>query len=73
MLAIGRLVSGFPHGAFFWRRSDRVIVAHQTRKVTAAVAGWFPDDSRQFAGHSAGNVFKSEFSWRYTFLLIKLL
>lgn len=28
-------------------------------KVTAAVAGWFPDDSRQFAGHSTGNVFKS--------------
>ncbi|VTO17213.1 MFS transport protein AraJ [Klebsiella pneumoniae] len=22
MLALGRLVSGFPHGAFFWRRRD---------------------------------------------------
>lgn len=28
-------------------------------KVTAAVADGFRDDSRQFAGHSAGNVFKS--------------
>ncbi|STF32998.1 MFS transporter AraJ [Escherichia coli] len=60
MLAIGRLVSGFPHGAFFWRRSDRVIKIIKPGKVTAAVAGMvFRDDSRQFAGHSAGNVFKS--------------
>lgn len=38
MLAIGRPVSGFPHGAF-WRRRDRVIKIIKPGKVTAAVAG----------------------------------
>lgn len=58
MLAIGRLVSGFPHGAFL-ASDDRVIKIIKPGKVTAAVADGFQDDNRQFAGHSAGNVFKS--------------
>ncbi|VFT06626.1 MFS transporter AraJ [Escherichia coli] len=44
----------------FWRRSDRVIKNYQTRKSHRRRGGdGFRDDSRQFAGHSAGNVFKS--------------
>ena len=44
----------------FWRRRDRVIKNYQTRKSHRRRGGdGFRDDSRQFAGHSAGNVFKS--------------
>ena len=60
MLAIGRLVSGFPHGAFFGVGAIVLSKIIKPGKVTAAVAGMVSgDDSRQFAGHSAGNVFKS--------------
>lgn len=59
MLAIGRLVSGFPHGAFFGVGAIVLSKIIKPGKVTAAVADGFRDDSRQFAGHSAGNVFKS--------------
>lgn len=57
----------------FWRRRDRVIKNYQTRQSHRRRGrDGFRDDSRQFAGHSTGNVFKSEFSWRYTFLLIAI-
>lgn len=57
MLAIGRRLSAW---RIFWRRRDRVIKNYQTRKSHRRRGGdGFRDDSRQFAGHSAGNVFKS--------------
>ncbi len=67
---IGRLVSGFPHGAFFGVGAIGYRKLSNPAKSPPPWRGWFPDDSRQFAGHSAGNVFKSGIYWRYTFLLI---
>lgn len=44
----------------FWRRRDRVIKNYQTRQSHRRRGrDGFRDDSRQFAGHSTGNVFKS--------------
>lgn len=43
----------------FWRQTIVLSKIIKPGKVTAAVADGFRDDSRQFAGHSAGNVFKS--------------
>ncbi len=58
MLAIGRLVSGFPHGAFFGVGAIVLSKNYQTRKTHRRRGGdGFRDDSRQFAGHSAGDVF----------------
>ncbi len=68
--AIGRLVSGFPHGAFFGVGATCYQKLSNPAKSPPPWQGWFRDDSRQFAGHSTGNVFKSGISWRYTFLLI---
>ncbi len=70
MLAIGRLVSGFPHGAFFGSERSCYQKLSNPEKSPPPWRDGFRDDSRQFAGHSAGNVFSQEFSWRYTFLLI---
>ncbi len=70
MLAIGRLVSGFPHGAFFGSARSCYQKLSNPAKSPPPWQDGFRDDSRQFAGHSTGNVFSQEFSWRYTFLLI---
>ena len=66
MLAVGRLVSGFPHGAFF-------VLSKSIRpgKVTAAVAGMVSGMTvANRVGIPFGTYLSQEFSWRYTFLLI---
>ncbi|XNM61329.1 MFS transporter [Escherichia coli] len=68
MLAIGRLVSGFPHGAFFGVGAIVLSKIIKPGKVHRRRGGdGFRDDSRQFAGHSAGNVLSQELGWRYAF------
>lgn len=59
MLAIGRLVSGFPHGAFLASARSCYQKLSNPEKSPPPWRDGFRDDSRQFAGHSAGNVFKS--------------
>lgn len=71
MLAIGRLVSGFPHGAFFG--VGAIILSKLVRpgKVTAAVAGMVAGMTvANLVGIPLGTFLSHEFSWRYTFLLI---
>lgn len=66
MLAIGRLVSGFPHGAFL-ASDDRVIKIIKPGKVTAAVADGFRMTIANLLGIPLGTYLSQEFSWRYTF------
>jgi len=71
MLAIGRLVSGFPHGAFFG--VGAIILSKLVRpgKVTAAVAGMVAGMTvANLIGIPLGTFLSHQFSWRYTFLLI---
>lgn len=71
MLAVGRLVSGFPHGAFFG--VGAIVLSKITRpgKVTAAVAGMVSGMTvANLVGIPVGTYLSQEFSWRYTFLLI---
>ncbi|GAB5073171.1 MFS transporter AraJ [Citrobacter sedlakii] len=71
MLAVGRLVSGFPHGAFFG--VGAIILSKLVRpgKVTAAVAGMVAGMTvANLVGIPLGTFLSHEFSWRYTFLLI---
>ncbi|HFK3155112.1 TPA: MFS transporter AraJ [Citrobacter sedlakii] len=71
MLALGRLVSGFPHGAFFG--VGAIILSKLVRpgKVTAAVAGMVAGMTvANLVGIPLGTFLSHEFSWRYTFLLI---
>lgn len=71
MLAVGRLVSGFPHGAFFG--VGAIILSKLVRpgKVTAAVAGMVAGMTvANLLGIPLGTFLSHEFSWRYTFLLI---
>ncbi len=70
MLAIGRLVSGFPHGDFLASERSCYQKLSNPEKSPRRGGDGFRDDSRQFAGHSAGTYLSQEFSWRYTFLLI---
>ena len=71
MLAIGRLVSGFPHGAFFGVGAIILSKLARPGKVTAAVAGMISGMTvANLAGIPLGTFLSQEFSWRYTFLLI---
>lgn len=71
MLAVGRLVSGFPHGAFFGVGAIVLSKIIRPGKVTAAVAGMVSGMTvANLVGIPFGTYLSQEFSWRYTFLLI---
>ncbi len=71
MLALGRLVSGFPHGAFFGVGAIILTKVARPGKVTAAVAGMISGMTiANLIGIPVGTYLSHEFSWRYTFLLI---
>lgn len=71
MLAVGRLVSGFPHGAFFGVGAIVLSKIIRPGKVTAAVAGMVSGMTvANLVGIPVGTYLSQEFSWRYTFLLI---
>lgn len=71
MLAVGRLVSGFPHGAFFGVGAIILSKLARPGKVTAAVAGMVSGMTvANLIGIPIGTWLSQEFSWRYTFLLI---
>ncbi|EOT7032879.1 MFS transporter AraJ [Shigella flexneri] len=70
MLAIGRLVSGFPHGAFFGVGAIVLSKIIKPGKVTAAVAGMVSGMTvANLLGIPLGTYLSQE-CWRYTFLLI---
>ncbi|EDU8031491.1 MFS transporter AraJ, partial [Salmonella enterica subsp. enterica serovar Ohio] len=70
MLAVGRLVSGFPHGAFFGVGAIVLSKIIRPGKVTAAVAGMVSGMTvANLVGIPFGTYLSQEFSWRYTFLL----
>lgn len=71
MLAIGRLVSGFPHGAFFGVGAIILSKIAPPGKVTMAVAGMVSGMTvANLLGIPIGTWLGHAFSWRYTFLLI---
>ena len=71
MLAVGRLVSGFPHGAFFGVGAIILSKLARPGKVTVAVAGMISGMTvANLVGIPVGTWLSQEFSWRYTFLLI---
>ncbi|SNY61596.1 MFS transporter AraJ [Enterobacter sp. CC120223-11] len=71
MLAIARLLSGFPHGAFFGVGAIILSKLAPPGKVTAAVAGMISGMTvANLLGVPLGTWLSQTFSWRYTFLLI---
>ncbi|WP_260862892.1 MFS transporter AraJ [Citrobacter sp. Marseille-Q6884] len=71
MLAVGRLISGFPHGAFFGVGAIILSKLARPGKVTAAVAGMISGMTvANLIGIPIGTYLSQAFSWRYTFLLI---
>lgn len=73
MLAIGRLVSGFPHGAFFGVGTIILSKIAPPGKVTLAVAGMVAGMTvANLAGVPFGTWLGHAFSWRYTFFIIAL-
>lgn len=60
MLAVGRLVSGFPHGAFFGVGAIILSKLARPGKVTAAVAHDFRHDRRQSDWHSCWHLAESD-------------
>ncbi|MDU4349867.1 MAG: MFS transporter, partial [Klebsiella michiganensis] len=71
MLALGRLISGFPHGAFFGVGAIVLSKIAPPGKVTAAVAGMIAGMTvANLLGVPAGTWLGHQFSWRYTFLAI---
>lgn len=73
MLAIGRLVSGFPHGAFFGVGTIILSKIAPPGKVTLAVAGMVAGMTvANLAGVPFGTWLGHTFSWRYTFFIIAL-
>ena len=71
MLALGRLVSGFPHGAFFGVGAIILSKIAPPGKVTAAVAGMIGGMTiANLVGVPGGTWLGHHFSWRYTFALI---
>ncbi|MCS2150898.1 MFS transporter AraJ [Scandinavium manionii] len=73
MLAAGRLVSGFPHGAFFGVGAIILSKLASPGKVTSAVAGMISGMTvANLLGVPLGTWLSQEFSWRYTFLLIAM-
>lgn len=73
MLALGRLVSGFPHGAFFGVGAIILSKIAPRGRVTAAVAGMIAGMTvANLVGVPAGTWLGHQFSWRYTFVAIAL-
>ena len=73
MLIVGRLVSGFPHGAFFGVGAIILTKVIRPGKVTAAVAGMVSGMTlANLVGIPLGTFLSQELSWRATFLLISL-
>ncbi|EMH4161131.1 MFS transporter AraJ [Pluralibacter gergoviae] len=71
MMALGRLVSGFPHGAIFGVGGVILSKIAPPGKVTMAVAGMIGGMTvANLAGVPLGTWIGHAFSWRYTFLLI---
>jgi len=71
MLILGRLISGFPHGAIFGVGAIILSKIAPTGKVTMAVAGMIAGMTvANLIGIPLGTWLGHEFSWRYTFLLI---
>ena len=71
MLMVGRLISGFPHGAFFGVGAIMLTKVIRPGKVTAAVAGMVSGMTlANLIGIPLGTLLSHEFSWRATFLLI---
>ena len=71
MLALGRLISGFPHGAFFGVGAIVLSKIAPPGKVTAAVAGMIAGMTvANLLGVPAGTWLGHQFSWRDTFLAI---
>jgi Arabinose efflux permease len=71
MLAVGRLVSGFPHGAFFGVGAIILSKIAPPGKVTMAVAGMVSGMTvANLLGIPIGTWLGHAFSWRYTFMLI---
>ncbi|MDX1857891.1 MFS transporter [Escherichia coli] len=67
MLAIGRLVSGFPHGAFFGVGRS-CYQNYQTRKSHRRRGGMVSGMTvANLLGIPLGTYLSQEFSWRYTF------
>lgn len=72
-LALGRLVSGFPHGAIFGVGAIVLSRIAPPGKVTMAVAGMIGGMTvANLAGVPLGTWIGHTFSWRYTFLLIAI-
>lgn len=73
MLAAGRMVSGFPHGAFFGVGAIILSKLASPGKVTSAVAGMVSGMTlANLLGVPLGTWLSQEFSWLYTFLLIAI-
>ncbi|WP_342320647.1 MFS transporter AraJ [Kosakonia sp. BYX6] len=71
MLVIGRLISGFPHGAIFGVGAIILSKIAPPGKVTMAVAGMIAGMTvANLIGIPLGTWIGHEFSWRYTFMLI---
>lgn len=72
-LAIGRLISGFPHGAIFGVGAIILSKIAPPGKVTLAVAGMIAGMTvANLVGVPLGTWLGHEYNWRYTFLLIAM-
>lgn len=70
-LALGRLISGFPHGAIFGVGAIILSKIALPGKVTVAVAGMIAGMTvANLVGVPLGTWLGHQFSWRYTFFLI---
>jgi DHA1 family arabinose polymer transporter-like MFS transporter len=71
MLALGRLISGLPHGAFFGVGAIILSKIAPPGKVTLAVAGMIAGMTvANLVGVPLGTWLGQTWSWRYTFFLI---
>ncbi|HFV9241427.1 TPA: MFS transporter AraJ [Enterobacter bugandensis] len=72
-LALGRLISGFPHGAIFGVGAIILSKIAPPGRVTVAVAGMIAGMTvANLVGVPLGTWLGHQFSWRYTFFLIAL-
>ncbi|WP_414454201.1 MFS transporter AraJ [Enterobacter roggenkampii] len=72
-LVLGRLISGFPHGAIFGVGAIILSKIAPPGKVTVAVAGMIAGMTvANLVGVPLGTWLGHQFSWRYTFFLIAL-
>ncbi|ELP5722556.1 MFS transporter, partial [Enterobacter asburiae] len=70
-LAVGRLISGFPHGAIFGVGAIILSKIAPPGRVTVAVAGMIAGMTvANLMGVPLGTWLGHQFSWRYTFFLI---